>query len=184
MLGAEIVASAALTSDESRWMSGGIAIAAVTAVALSAVMFHGRRPTQAAIAYGWLAAVASTACGGVVGWLAAPYKPDGTLNDLAAGFSGDGGLLSVLIGAYLWLPLAALAAIAWIACRHAALRGRAGALGLSVAALTMAVGGLALTLADRPAATTILASLGLAAGAVAVAAEMSARPATARERDM
>src|SRR3954465_4775641 len=146
-----------MTAAESRWMTGGVAIAAVPATACGVLMLRSQEVSRAAVAYGCLAAVVSVACGGIIGWLAAPYTPDGTLNDLAAAFGGGGGVPSVLFGAYLWGPIAGLAIVAWAACRQAALRGRAGALGLLAAALAVAVSGLSLTVSGRPAVTTVLA---------------------------
>lgn len=171
----EVVSAAALTATESRWMTGGIAIAAIAAAAASLVILRTRRPSPTAVAYGCLAAVASVACGAIVGWLAAPYTPNGTLDDLAAAFGGGGGVLSVLLGAYLWGPIAAVAVVAWVACRRAAVHGRAGASGLIAAALVVAISALSLTVSGRPTATTILGSLGCATGAAAIAAELSER---------
>ena len=175
------MSTAALTAAESRWMTGGMAIAAVAAAASGLVLFRSRRPLRAAVAYGCLAAVATIACGGIVGWLAAPYTPEGTLDDFAAAFGGGGGVLGVVLGVYLWGPVAVLAIVAWVSCRQAAVRGRAGAPGLSAAALLIAVSALSLTLQDRPAVTTVLALLGLATGASAVAAEVAARVKTLTE---
>lgn len=168
-------AAAALTATENRWMVGGVAIAAVTAAALAGLILRSGRMSRAVVGYGGLAAVASVACGAIIGWLAAPYTPDGTLNDLAAAFGGGGGFVSVLFGAYLWGPVAGLGIVAWGACREAAVRGRAGAMGLTAAVLGVVMSALSLTLSDRPAVTTVIALLGCVAGAVAVAAELSAR---------
>jgi len=171
----EVVSAASLTAVESRWMTGGIAIAAIAAAAASLLILRSRRPSPTAVAYGCLAAVASVACGAIIGWLAAPYTPNGTLDDLAAVFGGGGGVLSVLIGAYLWMPVAAVAVVAWVASRRAAVHGRARALGLVTAALAVAMSALSLSVSDRPTVTTILASLGCATGAAAIAGELSAR---------
>jgi len=179
VVSAQVVSAATLTAAESRWMTGGFAIAAVSAAALGLLILRSRRPSPAAVAYGFLAAVTSVACGGIIGWLAAPYTPDGTLDDLGAAFGGDGGGLGVILGAYLWGPVAGVAVVGWSACRQAAVHGRAGGLGLSAAALVVVMSALSFTLSGRPAATTILALLGCAAGAGAVAAEVSARRAQA-----
>ena len=76
----------------------------------------------------------------------------------------------MLLGAYLWLPIAGIALLAWTAAKH----GHAGALGLGTAAATLALAALTLTASDRPLAATVTAVLAVASAVSALVVERMA----------